>query len=186
MSAELEKALAELAEALDRAQKISGERDGLLLELGKLTRERDVAVAAGNRYKSLLFAQIVEGAANTSITKHGGRPKVLGNHVTSQLAVQELNGKFPVIVVDRDGKERHGLTVDSIVSDMRESPEYAAAFPEASEKPVSNPTTKNNLWSPESFNATLQAKMIKEKPGLAIHLQREAGRLTDGVAKGVR
>jgi hypothetical protein len=173
MSPELKKALTELAEARVRIQKLAGERNGLLADRRKLTRERDEAAAAHKRIENAFFQKLIREATEASLEKHGGT-RVLGIHVEKHLRAEPDGDRFPVVVVDEVGKILRGRSVDDVVREMRTDPDFAKAF-----RPKDEPGKKlaGNPWAgqPSTWSITEQARLLKTNRGYAIRCMREAG-----------
>jgi hypothetical protein len=79
-----------------------------------------------------------------------------------------------------DLKTGKPLTVPQLLEEMRLSPDYAHLFAGGKAGSGSGTTLFNgervdNPWKKESFNLTLQGKILRENPTLANRLKQEAG-----------
>jgi hypothetical protein len=77
-----------------------------------------------------------------------------------------------VIVVDGQGRERLGFSIDDLLRMMQLSDDYVACFPDRSRD---GQKKKYNPFSKPHFNVTAQARLIRINPGLASRLEAEAG-----------
>jgi hypothetical protein len=125
----------------------------------KVEAERD-------RYRDL---RIIGDKAAETITKFGGRSKVLNILIGPQLAVREVGSKFEVFVVDQvTGQERLGVSL----ADMCSSAEFAGAF---DARPSTLAKLVNNPWQPETKDLTQQALLLRRNPAMAARVRQEAG-----------
>lgn len=97
------------------------------------------------------------------------------------------DGKRVVRVLDAEGNERvdiktgEKLTVANLLDEMKQANEYAHLFKGGKIGAGSGTETQfggksiDNPWKKDSFNLTLQGKVIRENPELAQKLKNEAG-----------
>lgn len=146
---------------------LAAEKEALEAELKRTLVGHEVAVAAAAA--QAINPRLVEMVAMGQL----------------QVDVQE-NGKRVVSVVDADGQPRMDLktgkplTVAQLLEEMRLSPDYAHLFAGGKAGSGSGTTLFNgervdNPWKKESFNLTLQGKILRENPTLANRLKQEAG-----------
>ena len=129
-------------------------------------------IAERNRYRDLLYKRIIDDEITRTITKFGGRSKVLAIVVEPQLAVREIGNKFHVFVIDpATGLERPGVSLSDLMTDMRSSTEFAGAFDNKPQGPVK---LANNPCVAETENLTQQALLLRRNPGMAARMRQEA------------
>jgi hypothetical protein len=137
-----------------------------------MSSELTKAIAERNRYRDLLYRRVIDDEIARTITKCGGRSKVLAIVVEPQLSVREIGNKFQVFVIDPvTGVERPGLSLSDLMTDMRSSAEFAGAF---DSRPQGTVRLANNPFDPETENLTQQALLLRRNPGMAARMRQEA------------
>lgn len=112
----------------DYEGKIKGIQSASQAELEKAHKERDEEVGAARNF-------FVDALVTEALRKVGVSPKVLGHVVRERLKVERKDGRFEAQVLDNNGQPRikngqgHAFTVDDLVGELRNDPEFAVAFP---------------------------------------------------------
>jgi hypothetical protein len=96
--------------------------------------ERDTRIAT---LTASLERTLIESAAKSAITQHGGDEELLLPHVTKATKLLEIEGRHVAVVVDEKGEPRLApeaknatdyMGIDHLVGGWKESGKYAGAF----------------------------------------------------------
>ncbi|MGE5509944.1 MAG: hypothetical protein ACM31O_01680 [Bacteroidota bacterium] len=175
---DIEKRISQVREEKDRewSKKLRAEEEA-----------RKKAEAERDEMSKSLELDMKERHALEAIVANKGRPLLLKRIVMDSLRVKRTeNGRYAVVVVDEDGDERYDgdgkpMSVTNLVAHMRQSDDYAAAFEgdgasgSGSRTPSGGSRPKTNPWlKGPTFNATEQARLLKQNPQLAQQLKAQA------------
>lgn len=138
-----------------------------------------------------------EGELNTTILQHeiavaAATAKAINPKLVEMVAMQQMkvekgeDGRRVIKVLDADGNRRmdvktgEPLTITQVIEEMKMTPDYAHLFAGGKAGGGSSTTLFDgkridNPWKQDSFNLTLQGKIMKDDPDMAARLKAEAG-----------
>lgn len=150
----------------------------------KATLEAKVKVLEGELSKTILCHEISAAAAVAKALN----PKLVEMAVLSQVGVEtDDNGNRIIKVLDSEGNSRIDLktgkrfSIMQLIEEMKQTAEYAMLFSggatgaSSGTKHVFQGSNINNPWKKDTFNLTMQARIVNSDPNLAARLRAEAG-----------
>lgn len=139
--------------------------------------------------KASLDHELITNALMTEINAENGNATLLLPHLTPHLkTIQGENGKYGTQVVDAEGNARvnpsngEAFGIKDLVAEFKTNEIFAGAFPMQNSGSGNNPNGGGqgtfgqvNPWVAKTKNVTMQAKIMREKPELALQLKKQAG-----------
>lgn len=150
--------------------------------LEKLKKEKDDEISI---LQKALDSELIENHAIKAIEKEKGNSFFLLPHIKQQIKTVNEDGVFSVRVFDKDGNVRMNdegkpFTVQDLVTEMKANEQYSLAFPDLNSG-TGNPAKGGtggggivNPWKADTKNVTMQAKITRENPQLAMQMKKAA------------
>ena len=135
-------------------------------------------------YQSSLHSLVLKNEALTAITAEKGLPDLLMPFVQTQVKVNEVDGKFTVVVLDEKGDPRYSsltgapMTVAELVKTMKADPRYGRLFESEQQGNGGGMPPGGGRRTPAQAGGTGQEKSANQKiaAGLKARFPQLAGR----------
>lgn len=135
-------------------------------------------------YQSALHSLVLKNEALTAITAEKGLPDLLMPFIQTQVKVNEVDGKFNVVVLDEKGEPRYSsltgapMTVAELVKTMKADPRYGRLFESEQQGNGGGMPPGGGRRTPAQAGGTGQEKSPNQKiaAGLKARFPQLAGR----------
>jgi hypothetical protein len=119
------------------AEETKTQIEALKAQLGKKhAEEMDGLTASLDSMRGQMSQELVKSKAIEALAKFGGNADLLMPHIMNQTRLEEADGKYSAIVIDKNGDARisskantmDNMTIEELVTTMRDSDTFAPAF----------------------------------------------------------